>query len=544
MPEPTTPAQHPPTPAPRLDALVIGAGISGIYQLYRLRELGLDVRLLEAGSGVGGVWFWNRYPGARFDSESYSYGYFFSQRLHEEWSWSEEFAGQPETERYLNHVVDRFGLREHVLTEQRVTAMRYDQAAQDWTVTTARGDTFRARFVVTALGILSAPQFPRIPGLADYTGEWHHTGLWPDRDVEFAGRRVAVIGTGSSGVQIVPFIAKSCAQLTVFQRTPNWCTPINNRPIDATRAAEIRAHIDEIYAATQLSPSGSIHRPMLESSLDMDPEERRAHFERLYHAPGLTMALGNFRDVAVDRHANAALTGYLSEKIRARVTDPEVADRLIPRDHGFGQKRPPLENGYYEMFNRDNVTLVSTEQERIERFTATGIQTDRRHYPVDLIVFATGFEAVVGSYHRIDIRGVDDLPLTDHWSAGPRTYLGMQSAGFPNLFLVGGPQSSAGNIPRLTESQVDWVTACLAHMREHGYTSVEASKAAEDEWIEHVNSGVVGTLQETAESWAFGSNVPGRRRVFLLYAGGLPQYRDKIAEAVADGYRGFTFDGP
>ncbi len=538
MPESTQ--QTPATPQ-RLDALVVGGGISGIYQLYRLKELGLDVRLLEAGSGVGGVWYWNRYPGARFDSESYTYGYFFSEELLDEWQWSEEYAGQPETERYLNHVVDRFGMRDLVLLEQRVTSAVYDEEAHEWTVTTAAGDVFRTRFLVTALGILSAPQFPRVPGLEDFTGEWHHTGLWPDTEVDFTGKRVAVLGTGSSGVQIIPFIAERCASLAVFQRTPNWCTPINNSPITPERARDIRSRIREIYEATQLSPSGSMHRPMTESSLDMDPEERRAHFDRLYNAPGLTMALANFRDVALDKSANAALTDFLSEKIRSRVADPQIAERLIPRDHGFGQKRPPLENGYYEVYNRDNVTLVSTAEETIERFTPTGIQTDRQHYDVDLIVFATGFAAVVGSYDRIDIRGVGGARLADHWAAGPRTYLGMQSAGFPNLFMVGGPQSTAGNIPRATEPQVDVVTACIAHMRENGLTEVTVTEAAEDEWIEHVNSGIVGTLQETAESWAFGSNVPGRQRVYLLYAGGLPQYRRKVAEAVESGYRGFAF---
>lgn len=530
-----------PADATVLDALVIGAGISGIYQLYTLREAGLDAQMLEAGSGVGGVWFWNRYPGARFDSESYAYGYFFSQELLEEWDWSEEYAGQPETERYLNHAVDRFGLRSLINFEERVTSAHWDAEDKRWTVISATGRVWRPQYLVTALGILSAPAFPSAPGLEDFRGEWAHTGLWPDEGVDLAGKKVAVIGTGSSGVQIIPFVADDAERLVVFQRSPNWCTPINNFAITPERMQDIRERIDEIWEATQLSPSGSMHRPMTESSLDMDPEERRKQFDRLYDSPGLIMALGNFRDVALDKRANDNVTAYIAERIRARVDDPEVADRLIPKDHGFGQKRPPLENGYYEVFNRPHVSLVSTADEPIVRFTETGIETTHGHYEVDVIVFATGFEAVVGSYNRIDIRGVHGHRLVDHWEAGPRTYLGLQVNGFPNLFLVGGPQGTAGNIPRATDFQANWVTDIITHVRKLGYRTVQPTEAAEDAWIDHVNSGIVGTMQESAESWAFGSNVPGRKRAFLLYAGGLPQYRERIREATDHDYEGFEF---
>ena len=524
-----------------VDAVVIGAGITGIYQLYKLRELGLDVQMIEAGSGVGGVWFWNRYPGARFDSESYSYGYFFSKELLDEWDWSEEFAGQPETERYLNYVVDRFEMRPLINFDQRVASAVWGDDAKLWTITSEGGRVWRARFLVTALGILSAPQYPNVPGLEDYRGEWAHTGLWPDEGIDFSGKKVAVVGTGSSGVQIIPFVARDCTELTVFQRSPNWCTPINNFEITPERMADIRERIDEIFEATQLSPGGSMHRPMMESSLDMSPEERLGHFERLYNAPGLTMALANFRDVAVDKRANDNLTAYIAEKIRARVDDPAVAENLIPKDHGFGQKRPPLENGYYEVFNEPHVKLVPTAEERLVRFTKTGIETEAGHYEVDVIVFATGFEAVVGSYNKIDIRGVGDAALCDHWEAGPRTYLGLQAAGFPNLFMVGGPQGTAGNIPRATDFQADWVTETIGYMIEHGYAATTPTADAEESWIEHVNSGIVNTLQETAHSWAFGTNVPGRTRAFLLYAGGLPQYRERVRNATDNGYQGFTF---
>lgn len=524
-----------------LDALVVGAGISGIYQLYALNQQGVDVRMVEAGTGVGGVWFWNRYPGARFDSESYTYGYFFSPELIEEWDWSEEYAGQPETERYLNHVVDRFDLRRLITFEQRVVSAEWDDEAQRWTVTTSSGDIWKPRHLITALGILSAPAFPSAPGRENFRGEWAHTGLWPDEGIDFTGKKVAVIGTGSSGVQIVPPIAKDAEQLVVFQRSPNWCTPINNFAITPERMADIRSRIGEIWDATQLSPSGSMHRPIMESSLEMPADRRRAHFDRLYDSPGLIMALGNFRDVSLDKQANDNVTAYIADRIRARVDDPDVAERLIPKDHGFGQKRPPLENGYYETFNEPHVSLVSTGEEPIVRFTGTGIETVHGHYDLDVIVFATGFEAVVGSYNRIDIRGRDGVPLRDHWEAGPRTYLGLTVAGFPNLFLVGGPQSVTGVIPRATDFQADWVATVVAGMRERGETVMEPTETAEDEWIDHVNAGIVGTLQETADSWAFGSNVPGRKRAYLLYAGGLPQYRERVKAAADDGYRGLTF---
>lgn len=538
MPDSTVPASTP-VDGGRLDAIVVGGGISGLHQLWELREKGLDVRLLEAGSGLGGVWFWNRYPGARFDSESYTYGYFFSQEIIDEWSWTEEYAAQTETEAYLNFVADRLDLRRHVQLEARVVSAHWNDDDTEWVVTLESGQVLRSRFLITALGILSKPAFPAVPGLDDFQGEWHHTGLWPDREVDFAGKRVAVIGTGSSGVQIIPFVAREAESLTVFQRSPNWCTPINNFPIDDGRMADIRARIDDIYRITQQTPGGGIHAPKPESSLDLTDEQRRAVWDELYEAPGMTFVMGNFRDISVNREANANVTAYLAEKIRARVDDPAIADLLIPTDHGFGQKRPPLENGYFETYNRPNVSLVSTIEEPLVSYTASGIETSRRHHEFDLIIIATGFEAVTGSYNTIDIRGVGGETLVDHWMDGPHSYLGLQVAGFPNLFMVGGPQSSSGIIPRLTETQSVWVAACLEHLRDHGITRICTTGDAEQEWNEHVNSGIVGTLQEDAESWAFGSNVDGRRRAYLLYAGGQPQYRERIAEAAEAGYKGF-----
>ncbi|MDT9592143.1 NAD(P)/FAD-dependent oxidoreductase [Nocardioides zeae] len=542
MPDATpTPTDASPDASPtRVDALVVGAGISGIHQLWELRGKGLRTVLLEAGSGVGGVWFWNRYPGARFDSESYTYGYFFSPEILEEWTWSEEYAGQPETERYLNFVADRLDLRKDMRFDARVVSAHWQEDERVWEVTTATGEVYLTTYLVTALGILSKPAFPRVPGLEDFQGEWHHTGTWPVADVDVRGKRVAVIGTGSSGVQVIPFLAKDAASLTVFQRTANWATPINNFAIDDARAADLRERIQEIYTRTQETPGGAIHAPMTESSLALSDEERRAVWDRLYDAPGMAFVLGNFRDVALSREANGHLTAYLTERIRERVKDPRTAALLTPDDHGFGQKRPPLENGYYEVFNEPHVRLVSTVEDPLVRYTPTGLETAIESHDFDVIVIATGFVAVTGSYESIDIRGTGGRTLQEHWVDGPHTFLGMQAAGFPNLFLVGGPQSSAGIIPRVTETQATWVANCVAHLRDRGLSRIETTEAAEQEWHEHVLSGIEGTLQEDASGWAFGTNVgDGRQRAYLLYAGGQPQYRERIAESAEAGYKGF-----
>jgi cation diffusion facilitator CzcD-associated flavoprotein CzcO len=524
-----------------LDALVVGGGVTGLYQLDRLLDAGFDTKLLEAGTGVGGTWFWNRYPGARFDSESYSYQYFHSPELLAEWSWSEEYAGQPETERYLNLAADRLGLRPHIELDSRVVAAVYDGTDPSWVVTTEAGVEHRARFLVTAVGILSAPSYPTAPGLEDFAGECHHTGLWPDREVPFDGKRVAVIGTGSSGVQIVPFIAREAAQLTVFQRTPNWCTPINNTAIPPEKTEWIRSHVDDIHSACMTSPGGFIHHPLAVGGMEVTEEEREAHWQSLYDRPGLSILLNNYKDISTSKDVNAALTDFIARRIRERVADPAVAEKLIPSDHTFGMKRPPLEDGYFEVFNQDHVRLVSLEEDPIERFVPEGIVTASGLHEVDVIVLATGFDAVTGSLMRMGIRGQDDVALNDHWVDGPRTHLGLVSAGFPNLFFVGGPQSTTGNIPRSTESQVDWVTALLIRMRDQGRQVVTTTEEAEEAWLDHVDSTVRGTVLEHAESWAFGSNVPGKRHRYLLYAGGLPRYREECEAAFADDFRGFSF---
>ncbi|MBM9464088.1 NAD(P)/FAD-dependent oxidoreductase [Aeromicrobium sp. YIM 150415] len=524
-----------------LDAVIVGAGITGIYQLHRLRELGMRVRILEAGDGVGGTWFWNRYPGCRFDSESYSYGYFFSKLLRDEWAWSEEFAGQPETERYLNFAVDRLDLRPFIELNARVVSAEYEATTGTYIVSTADGRAFRARFLITAVGILSAPVFPAAPGLETFAGEWHHTARWPRREVDFRGKRVAVVGTGSSGVQIIPFVAQEAAHLTVFQRTANWCTPLNNAPITPEKMTWVRENFELIHQRCLSTPGGFIHRPRTEGAMEVDRAEREIYLESLYQRPGLTLLLNNFRDISTNRESNEVVTDFIARKIRSRVDDPRVAQMLTPDDHTFGMKRPPLENGYYEVFNQENVDLVSLKDEPIERFTPTGIRTAHRELPFDVIVLATGFEAATGSLLRMDIRGQDGLRLTDHWTQGPLTYLGLQTPGFPNLFIVGGPQSTTGNIPRSSEVEVDLVTRLLGHMASKGYAAVRASAAASNAWGEEVASTVRGTVLENARSWAFGSNIEGKPRTYLLWAGGVPGYRERCEAAFDDDYRGFEF---
>jgi cation diffusion facilitator CzcD-associated flavoprotein CzcO len=487
------------------------------------------------------TWYWNRYPGCRFDLESYTYGYFFSQELIDEWTWTEEYAAQPETERYLNLVVDKFGLRPKIELNARVAAMVYDEMSNAWQTTTEAGSRLRSRYVVTAVGILSAPIYPDVPGRDDFAGEQYHTALWPDTEVDVTGKRIAVIGTGSSGVQIIQTLAPLVGSMTVFQRTPNWCTPLNNAGILPGKTAEIRGNAVRLHEQLLASPGGTQYQARHERAVDVPPEERRTVFEELYAAPGMSMVMANFSDVQRTKEANDLVTRFLADKIRERVRDPRTAERLIPKDHGFGQKRPPLEINYYEAFNQDNVRLVATAEEPIAGVTETGIQTTRASYEFGLIIYATGFEAVTGSFNRIDIRGAGGLCLREHWAGGPRTYLGIQSAGFPNFFMVGGPQSTTGNIPRYAEVQANWVADCIAHMREQGFNRVEASAAGEEYWSDLAFSTIKGTLQESACSWAWATNVPGKKRTFLLYAGGLPRYRSELDGARDAGYQALTF---
>ena len=526
----------------QFDAIVIGAGVAGLYQLYRLRELGLSVRVYEAGTGVGGTWYWNRYPGARFDSESYTYGYSFSEELLQEWDWSEHFAGQPETERYLNHVADKFDLRRDIRFSTRVSAAAYDEAAQCWQVRTDTGERAQARFLITAIGVLSAPYIPDFAGRESFTGPSFHTGQWPKEPLDFSDKQVCVIGTGATAVQLITEVAKNVGQLTVFQRTPNYCAPLRNGPIDPEAQQQIKASYPEIFKRCRETFAGFLHDFDARSALEVSEEERLARYEELWAQPGFAKWFGNFGDTMSDLKANATMTEFVRNKIRERVNDPLVAEKLVPKDHPWGTKRVPLESGYYEAYNRDNVLLVDLNETPIECITPKGIKTSDAEYECDVIVYATGFDAVTGAFSQIDIRGAGGRTLKDKWADGPRTYLGLQTAGFPNLFTVVGPHNGATfcNIPRCIEQNVEWVTDCLRHMRAHEYAQIVATPEAEDDWTAHVNEVAEGTILLDTPSWFVGANIPGKKRTFLMYAGGSPAYRQKCDEVAEQGYAGFV----
>jgi len=534
--------QAPPDAAPALDydAIIIGAGMSGMYQLYRLRELGMRVRVFEAGTGVGGTWYWNRYPGARFDSESYSYGYSFSKELLEEWSWSEHFAGQPETLRYLNLVADKFDLRRDIQFRSTVAAAIYDEQTRSWNVTLADDSRFRTRFLITAIGPLSTPTRPRIEGVDTFQGQSFHTARWPHEPVDFTGQRVAVIGTGATGVQTIQTIAKSVGHLTVFQRTPNWCAPLHNSKIDAETQREIKSGYSALFRRCQETFACFLHTPDPRGTFEVSDEEREAFFEKLYAERGFGIWQGNFRDILVDRKANAVISDFVARKIRQRVRDQRVAEKLIPKNHGFGTRRLPLETFYYEAYNRDNVELVDITETPIERITTDGIKTSDREYAFDIIIYATGFDAITGSFDRIDFRGVDGARLKDRWKSGPQTFLGVLVDGFPNMMMLMGPHTALGNIPRSIEYNVDWVTGLIRHARENNLTRVEATAAGVTSWTDHVKALGVGLLSNEVNSWMTGinSNVDGKQtRIVARYSGSAPAYRARCDEVALRRYQ-------
>jgi cation diffusion facilitator CzcD-associated flavoprotein CzcO len=522
------------------DAIIIGAGVSGLYQLYRLRELDLDVRLFETGSDVGGTWYWNRYPGARFDSESWTYGYSFSPELLAEWDWEEHFAGQPETLRYLNHVADRFDLRRDIEFNSRVTAAHYREESRLWEVALEDGRRYNARLLVTAVGVLSAPTMPRIPGVESFRGQSCHTHYWPKEPVGFAGKRVAVIGTGATGVQTITEVAKTAGHLTVFQRTPQWCAPLHNAKIGKEEMRRIRANYPEIFARCQETYGCFIHMTDPRATHEVTPEEREAFWEKLYGEPGFGIWMGNFRDILVDRKANALISDFVARKIRERVKDPAIAEKLIPRSHGFGTRRVPLESGYYEVYNQSNVALVDINATPIERITPTGIKTSDAEYEFDIVIYATGFDAITGSFDRIDIRGVDGVPLTKAWREGPRTFLGILVDGFPNMLMVMGPHAGLGNFPRAAEYSADWVTGLIRFARERGLTRIEATPEGAADWTDHVIAASEGLLFTEVDSWMTGinRNVEGKQvRRIMRYSGGHPAFRKRCEAVAAEGYR-------
>jgi len=530
-------------PVPDYDAIIIGAGMSGLYQLYRLRELGMKVRVFEAGTNIGGTWYWNRYPGARFDSESYSYGYSFSKELLAEWEWSEHFAGQPETLRYLNYVADKFDLRRDIQFKSRVVAAIYQVETRSWSITLEHGSSFTARFLITAIGPLSTPTLPRIEGRDSFEGKSFHTARWPKEPVDFAGQRVAVIGTGATGVQTIQTIAKEVGHLTVFQRTPNWCAPLHNGKIDAETQARIKDGYPQMFARCQETFACFIHTPDPRGAFEVSDEEREAFYEKLYGERGFGIWQGNFRDILTDRKANATISDFVARKIRARVKNPAVAETLIPKNHGFGTRRLPLETFYYEVYNQDNVELVDLMETPIERITPDGVKTSAKEYAFDIIIFATGFDAITGAFDRIDFRGAGGARLKDKWRNGPQTYLGLMVDGFPNMMMLMGPHTALGNIPRSIEYSVDWVTGLLRFAQDAGLTRCEATAAGVEAWTDHVKTLGVGLLSNEVDSWMTGinRNVEGKeRRIVARYSGSAPAYRARCDEVAARGYDELT----
>ncbi|MDY6828859.1 MAG: NAD(P)/FAD-dependent oxidoreductase [Pseudomonadota bacterium] len=527
------------------DAIIIGAGIAGMYQLLRLRELGLQVQVFETGDNVGGTWYWNRYPGARFDSESYSYGYSFSPELLDEWEWSEHFAAQPETLRYLNTVADKFDLRKDIRFNARVTEAVFNEPEARWEIATEDGKRASAPFLITAVGPLSAPTLPNVEGIDDFGGFSCHTARWPKEPVEFGGKRVGVIGTGASGVQTIQEVAKTAAKLYVFQRTPNWCAPLNNSKITTEEQRNIKASYPEIFRKCRQTNGCFLHQSDPRNTFEVSPEERLAHYESLYAAPGFGIWVGSFADTLIDEAANAEMSAFVADKIRSRVKDPKVAEQLIPTNHGFGTRRVPLETNYYEVYNQDNVHLVDLRQTPLECVTATGIQTSTTHYPLDMIVYATGFDAVTGALDRIDIRGRGGVKLADKWADRVSTYLGIQTRGFPNLFTLVGPQNTATlcNIPRCIEQNVDWVTAAVDHLRQHGHRQMEPRAESEEEWTCTAEAMMQMSLFMKVNSWISGVNlnVPGKEQPrCVVYPGGAPAYRTQCDAEAAGGYTGFS----
>ena len=522
------------------ETVIIGAGMSGLYQLHRLRELGIKARVFEAGTNVGGTWYWNRYPGARFDSESYSYGYSFSKELLQEWEWSEHFAGQPETLRYLNYVADKFDLRRDIQFRSRVTAAIYDEGTRSWGVTLEDGSHVRARVLITAIGPLSTPTLPRIAGRDDFQGQSFHTARWPREPVDFGGKRVAVVGTGATGVQTIQTIAGDVEHLTVFQRTPNWCAPLHNGKIDAETQAKIRAGYPEMFARCQETFACFIHTPDPRGAFEVSDEERETFYEKLYAERGFGIWQGNFRDILIDRKANATISDFVARKIRQRVKDPKTAEKLIPKNHGFGTRRLPLETFYYEVYNRDNVELVDLMETPIERITPEGIRTSARDYQFDIVIYATGFDAITGSFDKIDFRGVHGIRLRDKWKSGPQTYLGLMVDGFPNMMMLMGPHTALGNIPRSIEYSVDWVTGLIRFARENNLTRLEATSAGVASWTDHVKALGAGLLSNEVNSWMTGynTNVEGKQtRIIARYSGSAPAYRARCDEVAAKRYQ-------
>ncbi len=522
------------------DVVVVGAGFAGMYMLHRLRGLGLGARVIEAGSGVGGTWYWNRYPGARCDVESMQYSYQFDDALQQEWEWSERYSSQPEILEYAERVADRYDLRSDIEFDTCIVAAHYDEAASRWTLAARNGAKTVGRFCVMATGCLSVPNWPKIAGLETFAGPTYHTALWPHEAVDFTGKRVAIIGTGSSAIQSIPPIARQAARLYVFQRTPNYSIPAHNEPLDPERVRAIKAEYSAMRARAKTTHPGIDGSYNKGEALAVTPEERQAEYERRWREGGLTF-LGAYGDLMLSKASNDTAADFVREKIRAIVEDPQVAQTLCP-ENIIGGKRLCVDTDYYATYNRENVTLIDVKDRPIEEITATAVRAHGRDFEIDVLVIATGFDAMTGALMNIDIRGRGGVSLRQRWAEGPSSYLGLAMADFPNLFTITGPGSPSvfTNMLPTIEQHVDWIADCLAYMQARNYATIEAEGDAEKAWWDHVQAVAATGLKATTDSWYLGANVPGKPRVFMPYFGGFPGYCRKCEQIVADGYAGFA----
>jgi len=525
------------------DAIVVGAGFAGLYMLHRLRGQGFAVRVFEAGGGVGGTWYWNRYPGARCDVESMQYSFSFSDELDQQWDWSEKYAPQPEILSYANHVADRFDLRRDIVFDTRVTSATFDETDKCWRIETDRGDRVTAKFCIMAIGCLSATNHPAFKGRENFSGPIYHTGEWPHEGVDFTGLRVGVIGTGSSAIQSIPIIAQQASALTVFQRTATYSVPAWNEKLTADYRKAIKADYPALRARARARPTGFYFPFNMKPALEATAEERERQYEEFWKRGGLPF-LGAYGDLLFEKEANDTIADFARRKIRSIVRDPATAELLCP-DNVFGCKRLCVDTGYFETYNLPHVKLVDVSKTPIERFTAHGIEVNGTEYPLDAIVCATGFAAMTGSFDRIRITGRNGLTLSEKWRAGPRTYLGVASEGFPNFFMITGPGSPSvlASMIQAIEQHVDWMVDCIAHMRDIGAATIEPIETYEDEWIEHVNEVSKVSLRSTCSSWYVGGNIPGRPRVFMPYIGGFPIYVQKCNEVMTNSFEGFALEG-
>lgn len=525
------------------DAIIIGAGFSGLYQLHKLRdELGLSVRVFEMGGGIGGTWYWNRYPGARCDSESYYYCYSFNKEVEQEWEWTQRYPEHSEIRKYLNFVADRLDLKRDIQLDTRVTSAAFADATNTWTVRTEKGEIYVAPFLITAVGCLSTANVPKLKGLEAFKGQWYHTGAWPHEGVDFTGKRVGQIGTGSTGIQAAPVIAEQAEHLTVFQRTANYSIPARNAPVTYSDIKLTRDNYDDIWRRARASTNGHPFTVSERSALSVSDKEREELYEKAWKRGGLRFR-ATFSDVLSNAKANDTASNFLRRKIKEVVKDPKIAEMLTPHDHGFATKRPPIDTNYFETFNRDNVDLVDIKREPIVEVMDKGIRTTEREYELDIIVFATGFDALTGPLLALNIAGSKGYELKEAWATGPRTYLGLQTPHFPNLFTITGPGSPSVlcNMPIAIEQHVDWITNCIRDLRAKGLKRIEAKPDAAERWVDHVNEAANATLLPMASSsWYLGANVPGKPRVFMPYAGGFARYAGICKEVAEGGYRGFA----